>query len=817
MESTGNLSTDLEVLIASQDRYRLLAENASDVVTLGSNEGVWLWLSPSVEQLLGWRPDELVGKPARNLFHPDSLVQFGPVNEALLRGEPGVFEAQVRTKDGSYRWVSARLKPILNDDGNVLARVGGWRDVQEEHDAREALTASEERYRLMAENASDIVLMAQADGAISWVSQSITAVLGWRPEQVVGHRPMDLIHPDDAPAIVQAQGRIAQGETLEFEARVRTSSDGYRWVASRVSPVFDDSGVLSSRVAAWRDIEDAHAAREALRESETRYRLLAENVSDIAYQSGPDRLIRWIAPTVEMALGWTPEELVGTSFNDLIHPDDRHVTGPERDRLYSGESPTVPVPGLLIRVRAKDGGYLWFSGTARPLLDSEDRPVRVVAGLRMVDDLISERHRAQDESERRQALLETLLDPHVLLRAVRDDAGVIVDFIYVDANDAACEYNHTAREQLMGARLLELVPGQVGRGMLAVYAAAVESGQPLILHDYAYPNEIVGSERRFDIRAMRVGDALSLTWRDVTDRFESALQLAESERRFRLLAENSSDVVLQSSDGIMRWLSPSLKTELGWDPSDWVGHGVQEFTHPDDMWILQQAREAMRAGASQVGTMRLRDKAGVYHFVELHSRPHEEDEGDRSGIVATFRVVDQEVAARQQLERFARFDTLTGALNRSEILHKLSGISAGSRRPGEHTAVLFCDIDHFKDVNDTYGHAAGDEVLRRLAERIQAAVRDEDFVARIGGDELLVILTAVHGLDDATAVAEKIREAASVSIGLEGARVTTTLSIGVTLMRSSEDVDSLIARADEAMYEAKSQGRNQVVAIDAGD
>ena len=74
-----------------------------------------------------------------------------------------------------------------------------------------------------------------------------------------------------------------------------------------------------------------------------------------------------------------------------------------------------------------------------------------------------------------------------------------------------------------------------------------------------------------------------------------------------------------------------------------------------------------------------------------------------------------------------------------------------------------------------------------------------------------------HGLDEAVAVAEKIREAASVSIGLEGARVTTTLSIGVTLMRSSEDVDSLIARADEAMYEAKSQGRNQVVAIDAGD
>ena len=161
----------------------------------------------------------------------------------------------------------------------------------------------------------------------------------------------------------------------------------------------------------------------------------------------------------------------------------------------------------------------------------------------------------------------------------------------------------------------------------------------------------------------------------------------------------------------------------------------------------------------------------------------------------------------------ARFDSLTGLLNRKEILQEIARVTSHLPRTGQQTAVLFCDIDRFKDINDTRGHAAGDEVLRVIAERTSQSVRKDDVVARIGGDELLVLLTGVHSLDEATAIAEKIRDRAEEPVRVDGRDLVASLSIGVTMSHAGESTDDLVARADTAMYEAKERGRNRVVAM----
>lgn len=169
------------------------------------------------------------------------------------------------------------------------------------------------------------------------------------------------------------------------------------------------------------------------------------------------------------------------------------------------------------------------------------------------------------------------------------------------------------------------------------------------------------------------------------------------------------------------------------------------------------------------------------------------------------------VETHGQLEQLARFDTLTGLVNRAEAMARLESALMDSRVPGAECGVLFCDVDRFKAINDTYGHTVGDVVLRTLAERICESVRSGDTVGRTGGDEILVLLPGLHSAEEATRIAEKIRDRAAEPIHHAGRTLDVGLSIGVTLAIRGESVVDTVARADEAMYEAKRRGGSAVI------
>jgi diguanylate cyclase (GGDEF)-like protein len=174
----------------------------------------------------------------------------------------------------------------------------------------------------------------------------------------------------------------------------------------------------------------------------------------------------------------------------------------------------------------------------------------------------------------------------------------------------------------------------------------------------------------------------------------------------------------------------------------------------------------------------------------------------------------QAIRAREEdLRHRASTDELTGLLNRRELLRllELLLIDAGRDQALHGLALLFCDLDLFKDINDNFGHAAGDLVLRCVGRRIRAHIRDADLAARVGGDEIIVVLRDISDPADALAVAQAIRAAIAQPIRANGIEAVITASIGVTWAHDQEDVDSLMARADLAMYRAKQDGRNRVV------
>ena len=521
-----------------------------------------------------------------------------------------------------------------------------------------------------------------------------------------------------------------------------------------------------------------------------------------------------MSPNTESSLGWSADDLVGTVLVDLVHPEDRDALQKARERVYTGGDFADPDASHVARIRAKDGVYLWMSIKTTTVVDGKGMMMSAVVTMRNVNDLVLARMRAENDEELLRVTMGAVLDPLVLVKSVRDASGSVVDFVYVDVNDAACDYLTMSREQLMGSRMLDTLPGIDSSGLLAIYARAVDQVTPTVMDDFQYSNELLGEPRYYDIRARGVShDRLSLTWRDVTDRHESAARIADSERQFRTLAQNASDVVLRATGDSMEWVSPSLTRMLGWSFEQWVGRSLEEFMHPDDIVQAHSLLLRVVSGATVIARLRLRDSEGDYHWVEIHAGPAPDDSGDTTAFVASFRTIDNVVEFEAELLRRARYDDLTGALKRDEVLRRLVESGGSRRQPGSHSAVLFCDLDGFKAINDRLGHAAGDAVLKSVVDRIRVTVREGDSVGRTGGDEFLIILDGVHDLRDAFTVAEKVRQAVVAPLQVDSEIVKVGMSIGVTLQSSGEDADELIARADRAMYDAKRKGRGNVVTV----
>lgn len=285
---------------------------------------------------------------------------------------------------------------------------------------------------------------------------------------------------------------------------------------------------------------------------------------------------------------------------------------------------------------------------------------------------------------------------------------------------------------------------------------------------------------------------------------------ADAEMRYRILADNAVDVIVHLRGSEVAWVSPSVVGALGGPPQRWLGSGFKGRIHPDDLGMVINALQAIGDGDSIIQRFRVRSVDSGYRWVDGHAKRYVGAEGNSDGLIAALRLADDQVETEQRLERLARFDILTGLANRAETMSRLESELEKSRPAGTYVGVLFCDVDHFKDINDTWGHGVGDVVLATLAARIRECVRRDDTVGRTGGDEMLVLLPAIHGVDEVGEIADKIRRHAAEPVDVAGNAIYATLSVGATIAVAGEPISSVMARADAAMYQEKSGDRHTV-------
>ncbi|PNG23239.1 hypothetical protein C1J00_04940 [Streptomyces cahuitamycinicus] len=286
------------------------------------------------------------------------------------------------------------------------------------------------------------------------------------------------------------------------------------------------------------------------------------------------------------------------------------------------------------------------------------------------------------------------------------------------------------------------------------------------------------------------------------------------EALYRALVDGTRDVItIISLDGRVLYVSPAAHHVFGYRPEDLLGARLPLYCHPDDLTPLMQAVETLRQeaalgirGPGRRVSCRVRHADGRWCHVESTVSHHTE------GMIFSSRDVTDRVIQREQLEHLAFHDALTGLPNRALFTDRVAHALRKRTTHAAPPAVLFMDLDGFKAVNDSAGHAVGDTLLIHAARRLQASVRAEDTVARLGGDEFAALLEGEAGTHPSHAkdVAERILSALTQPYQIAGKEALVSASIGMTLAVPGVTPDELLSQADEAMYEAKRAGKGRI-------
>ncbi len=522
------------------------------------------------------------------------------------------------------------------------------------------------------------------------------------------------------------------------------------------------------------------------------------------------RIVEW-NPSAERIFGWPREQALGRSLSELIVPHAwraRHEAGMRRC-LETGEGtvldrklelPALTASGRQIMVEMTISSYEWKG--------------RRCFGAFMND--ISERLRTQQQLEEKQELLDAVLESIDVGVVACDAVGNLTLFNRAARAVAGRDLDNVAPAAWPQHYALYHVDGRTPLTMdevplvRALKGEAVRNEALVIAPQGGAPHTLLASGRPLRGASGRPLGAV-VAMKDITELNASREQFAQSERRLRTITDNVP--VLIAHLGKERRYVFANAVHLSWlgKASEQILGKTMEEAFGDDYVAPQAAAlaRAWRGEASQCEHEIVRKKhRRIAHTTFL---PQLQD-----GAVVGVYVLTLDATASRMHERslhaLAHTDTLTGLANRRQFESALRGAPGGipnERRPGRATALLYLDVDHFKQINDRYGHAVGDAVLVEFARRLRASVRSDDLVSRLAGDEFTVLLNEVGGEADVELVARKILAAMRQPFALDALVLQVGASIGAAIADQPDPPPArLLDTADRALYKAKEAGRN---------
>jgi diguanylate cyclase (GGDEF)-like protein/PAS domain S-box-containing protein len=650
------------------------------------------------------------------------------------------------------------------------------------------------------EHSPEAIALMDRDDRVLRGNAEFVRMFGYSADEAQGQTVQDLIIPADRNSDgALLKEALQAGETVSKES-VRQRKDGTTLPVSITRTPIRVGGGEIAAFGVYRDISARRSTETALQKSEEKSHTILDHIDDGYYELDAAGKLVALNHAFCKILGRGPEELLGMDGRKYLDAENAGKLYGLFDWIGQGGAPSGAVDWEIIR---QDGTRRSVEGSVSPSRNSDGQ----LEGFRGILRDVTERKAADQVMRRQWAAIEASMDGMAIV-----DRHGRVEY----ANDSIVAiYGYASAAALLGKSWKMFYTGdELTRIDEEIVPTVMAEGQ---WRGECYGTRQDGAAFPQEISLTRLEDrGITVIVRDITQRRQSEQALRDSQERYALAARGAND-------GLWDWnlrsgsiyFSSRWKAMLGFaddeisaTPDDWLGR-----VHPDDIEILQAKISAHVGGASEhfESEHRLRHKDGRYRWFLCRGSALKDESDAVYRIAGSLSDITDRKHIEERLHHDAFHDALTGLPNRALLVDRLSHALQRVNRRGNYLfAVLFLDLDRFKVINDSFGHALGDQLLIAIARRLRECVRPDDTVARLGGDEFVVLLDDVQDVEEATTIADRIHESLTDPVRLGDHEVVTSASIGIAASsRKYERPEQILRDADLAMYRAKTRGKSR--------
>ncbi|HEY8592032.1 MAG TPA: EAL domain-containing protein [Sphingomicrobium sp.] len=757
------------------------------------------FLSHGVVELTGYSPKHFESCPWADLIVPEDRKHLeADVEKAVAERRIFCLEYRIVTRAGQTVWVRDRGKAMYSETGDPLFLEGIITDISLEHSLKAETAAANEaesslRARLSAvlESTSDCVITFDEAWRFTYLNSRASSELG-PADELLGRHVLEVF-----PSVVETpfwatyQQVMADRKPRRVEGFVAGIDS---WYEAYAAPSEGGISVFFS------NIDNRKATDQALKDNHQRLQKTLDHIPQMVWSTRPDGHHDYFSGLWYEFTGVDAGATDGDAWNTVFHPDDRERAWDAwKHSLATGEPYEIEY-----RLRHVSGQYRWVLGRAWAERDEHGRIVRWYGTCTDVDDRVVAEQALQESEARTDRILNSV--PQVTWAAGPDGK---LNFV---SQQWSVLYGGEPAS-LAGEGWLRIVHPDDVAEVATAWSAAMGRCEP-------YQNEFRvvlpdGSHRWVSVSALPdLKDGQLLGWygtcADVHDRVVAQQALRDSEQLHRSILEASADCIkVIDLDGRIELMNPPGQKAIGIEVmDDWLGRRWPELWPGESREVVEAALDAARLGNVVRFSGYCPILCGEGKWWDVVVSPISNDCGVVQRILAISRDITREREAAEQLKWASEHDALTSLPNRRAFQSRLQAATIRSMEAGTSVGLLLIDLDHFKYVNDSLGHAAGDKLLEAFGARLKESIRSTDFVARLGGDEFAVILEGQITEHTLLETGESVLQRVKQPMTFNGRMMSVGASIGGAIFPDdAQNANELFNNADTALYALKERGR----------